>query len=257
MGNNRFNNLPNNDINNAFNNFETVGSATTYPETNDDPNVKCLFYFDEPSGSIVDEISGITLSVVGAPVFEVASTGDFAGISPGITYASNKQHRKTTASATLNVGATDDIVAEWYAMSTAGMAAAGSRTFWAYNLNATDDFGILTYALSTTVVVIYLKSDDNSTVYNEFTTPNWADGEIHKFRAVFDRSGNLELFFDGVSCGTISMADVAGDTFTNAGLRMAGQYNDGGNDFVGTLYTFRLSIGNDVIDNNLGGPGGG
>jgi hypothetical protein len=103
--------------------------------------------------------------------------------------------------------------------------------------------------------------DDGTSVNKTFTLPaNCADGSYHKLRGVYDRSGNFEMFLDGVTAGTQSLAAASGDTITHAKTQICGVANInklGEGTGVGIPLFLRVSIGSDVLSNNLGGPGNG
>ena len=223
------------------------------------PNVKCQFLMDEASGSIVDEVSAITVAnTAGVPTYSVTASGLFSGISPGITTASNIRFAKLAASATLNVGASDHMVVEWWDKSSANTA---NMYTWSYNRVDTATYGILCYHPTSTSMVVDISFDGGVlAITKTYTISNWYDGNPHKFRLVVDRTpvtGVMTLYLDGVSQGTITTTTGATGTLTNSGLTISTQFNGGTLSLEGTKFEWRMSIGTDVLNNNSGGPNGG
>lgn len=224
---------------------------------NSQPNVKAQWKFTESSGNIVDTVSSITLVASGSPTYSVNYGFPYNRIAPGITYGTNIEHNKLSATTALNIGASDHFVIEWWAASTSTIPGGVEYYFSLQGNGSTTDYGMLAYQTTTTSTTVQLRSDDLSTSTATFTTSNWHDGVPKKFRLVGNRAGNIELFINGVSQGTASLAGVASKVFTNSGIRISGQFNGGGANFIGTFLELRFSIGTDVLSNNSGGPNGG
>lgn len=217
-----------------------------------EPDVVCQFLFDEASGNIVDEVAAITLSASGSPTYSQTATGLLSGISPGILYGTSKEHRKITATASLDItGAQNFVMEAWFTIT----SSAGVQYLWSYNQTNSTDFGILNYIQNGTSLILDLRTSDATQVTCTWSITDLNDAAIHKMRITGIRTGNTTLFIDGTSKGTVSISSLNGKTFTNAGLRMAGQYNNGGANLIGVLYTFRLTVGN--ATNNSGGVNGG
>lgn len=225
-----------------------------YVETNADANVAMLLKFDEPSGDISG--SGITLTANGGPVYNIAATGLFAGISPGIDFDGSASFRKDTATPALNLGVNVSFVWEFYfstTSTTAGVvistnAVGGTEPGWyLYAAGGGNKFSVL------------LNADDGTNWNATFTGASYSDGSIHKVRVVGDRSGagtNVEVLVDGVSYGTAN--PTTNGKLISASKVYVGDYSaspGAGNRYHGTLYTGRIVIGNSTA--NLGGPGGG
>lgn len=221
-----------------------------------EPNVKAQFLMEEASGDLTDQVSGIVVAATaGTATYSVDATGLFAGISTGITTASNIRFAKLAATASLNVGASDHFVVEWWDASSANTA---NMYTWGYNRTDTTTHGILAYHPSATTMVVDISCDGGVLgISKTFTITNWYDGIPHKFRLVVNRSSNMELFLDGVSQGTQATLGMATGTLTNSGLTISTQFNGGALSLAGTKFEWRMSIGTDVLSNNSGGPGGG
>lgn len=228
-----------------------------YPAWTAQSGVVALWHFSETSGSIVDVVSGITLAEGGSPVHSVVATDEFADWSPGITYTSNTEHAKATATASLNLGATSHLVLE------AGIKRTGTGTEYlcSFNGNASStDYGILFYFNGTTSFNAEYKMDDATTLAHNFTIPDLNDGKLHKIRYILNRTADTaKVGIDGAYTATQSAAAIAGKAQTNAGFRAAGQFNGGAADFIGTIFEMSVAIGTgaEVLSVNQGGPGGG
>jgi len=218
-----------------------------------EPDVEAQWLFDEGSGSIVDEVSSITLTVDGSPTFNVTATGDFAGVSPGITYAHAGQVRhKKNPSTDISIG-TSDFTFEWW-FKTSDSTNTSNYLFFHH-----DDATKGIYALLNCVtrnLNFSLKADDGTNVSINYTLPvSFNDGALHKYRWVCDRSGNGELFVDGTSVGTQDISGLNAKAITLP-ILCFGSYALAVSNFGidGTFFEFRISFN---LTNNSGGPNGG
>ena len=215
-----------------------------------EPNVVAQWIFDEASGNIVDEVTGITLAAVGSPTFTQTVTGLYAGISPGIAYPASTQHSNATPDASTYPG-TGDFTIEWWASTT---TATNGYTFaWIAAVGAKGVYNNTNFL--TGVAAIAVRSTDSTVVAKNFTmTAGYADGNPHKFRLVCTRAANMELFQDGVSLGTQALTTLIGKTIEFEGMTLGGFTGSPTFEMDGTLYEWRLSLN---ATNNSGGPGGG
>lgn len=237
-----------------------------------DPHVVADWLLDEASGNIVDQISAITLPPTDTPTYSQVALSPWDAFSPGIKFRESNgfalgRFQKDTATASLNVGVADHVVVEFVGNITSAITA-GNDT-WALGVSGQP---IPAGALKGITVGIfidgvakfgaYFVADDGVGVYLE--TPavlatvlaTGLSNDFHKYRAVFDRGGNIELFVDGVSQGTASMASVSGKSITNDSVVVGGPHFtilSTGHDWKGTLLRVRVSIGTDVLSNNFGG----
>jgi hypothetical protein len=66
--------------------FNTVYYHYGYPTYGHfEPCVVAQWIFNESSGGIVDKVSGTVLEPTGNPTYNVSTTGQWEGVSPGIT----------------------------------------------------------------------------------------------------------------------------------------------------------------------------
>lgn len=225
-----------------------------------EPNVAAQWLLDEASGNIVDEVTGLTIIEAGAgtPTYSVAAIGDWVNLSPGITIDANQEFfQNAGAAAALNFG-TDDAVFEFVKATTA----ASDTPYVVFDTRDTTNvrgWGIGFEPVSKKAKV-FLKAEDD-TIHNITATASAVtvnDGVPHKYRYVFDRDGNFEIFVDGVSAGTTSLATTSGKTINANAVCFPALYSSTtyGNYYgLGTYYELRLTVGNTT--NNSGGPGGG
>lgn len=216
------------------------------------PNVAAQWLFDEASGNLTDEVAGIVLTVDTAPTYNVPATGLFAGISPGITYARTGTVRHKKNPSTDIVIGTSDFTVEFYFKTTA--SGTGSNYIY-YHYNGVNG-GISGFFNTTTNAWRWnIVADDLTTVSSNIALPvGYNDGNIHKMRTTYTRSGSSVSYFDGVNIGTVSIASLAGKTVSLTALVISGQVTASSLGFLGTIFEFRLSLN---ATNNSGGPGGG
>ena len=214
-------------------------------------DVAAQWIFDEASGNITDEVNSIVLTARYGPMtYEVAATGAYAGLSPGISFPGNPTYgdfKNTSPVAAVAVGTNDFVLETWIEIDTHVDSARLYK-----DMGNSGTTGIDFYWSGSTQFTYQLKADDTTTVYGTFTIPNNAgDSTPHKWRLAADRSGNMEMFVDGTSMGTIDISGVDGKTISS----YAPQIGDDGFSLKSTLYELRLTIGN--ATNNSGGPNGG
>lgn len=217
-----------------------------------EPNVVLQYLFDEASGNIVDEVAGITLIPDTSPTYNVTASAPFAGLSPGITYARTGTVRhKKNPSTDIVIGTSDFTIEIWFKTTASGTGS--NYIFYHYDGvggGVSGFFNTTTNAWRWSVM-----ADDLTTVSSNIALPaGYNDGNIHKIRAVFTRSGNSVSYMDGVSFGTVSIASLAGKTISLTALVFSGQVSASSLGFLGTLFEFRLSLN---ASNNSSGPNGG
>jgi hypothetical protein len=222
-----------------------------WPAEEAEPNVVAQWLFDESSGNIVDEVSGITLTATGSPTYSVDGSSYSVNTTPGIKCIQTTVDGFTKAGnePTLDIG-TDDFVIEFLFAGISGQSAIGFLFDTRAGTGDNRGYAIYTQGHSTGNLTFLSRATDNTQIYQSINTGiDFRDEVIRKFRYVGDRSGNLELFIDGVSQGTSSLSSWSGktvDTFNNA----VGTRVDGGVAMLGTLYELRMTIGN--ATNNSG-----
>lgn len=214
-----------------------------------EPDVSAQFLFDEASGNIVDEVSGLTLTAAGTSTYSVTASGSYSGISPGITTGNSKYFSKA-ADATLDFGTSNFTIEFWGSTSDA----TGPNYIMSF-YDATNKGIELTYNTMTQILVFYIEATDGTSVFNSTTwsSINANDGTPHKFRFVATRTGSIVLYVDGVSKGSINISTLSGKTVKAGAIKMA-ERQSLGQGWKGTCYEYRQSLNN---TNNSGGPNGG
>jgi hypothetical protein len=212
-----------------------------------EPNVVAQWLFDEASGNIVDEVSGVALIPTGSPTYSQTITGDFASLSPGIRGYGAPTHSYFESAAgrtELAIGANDAVIefvcirhaADWCVMFAGELP------------------GHLMQWTDATTFRWYIQTPAGGGDMYWSSIPNHVgDGLPHKYRIVRDTSSNtVELFIDGSTYGTNGLLGtyyIEQHLFSLLG-EFSGQYA-----CPTTMLEFRLTIGNKT--NNSGGPGGG
>ena len=210
------------------------------------------YLFDEGSGNLTGEANSLVLTAFGANItYNVSASGAFSNLSPGIAYGVTSVHYSNNITPAINVGVSDFTIEYWYKNTSVSDE---TYAFDMYNIGGTAAAAItvLHRNLSGRLDVT-IKDTDAAGSIMQFSTPSsMNDGNMHKIRIVADRSGNCEVFYDGSSLGTSSIAVASASIDANY-MRMGGEGGAGLN-FIGSLHEWRIS-GN--ITNNSGGPGGG
>ncbi len=210
--------------------------------------VVAQWLFDEASGSIVDEVSSITLPEVGTASYSTAVVGDFVCLTPGITTNSGNFGLGSAVSS-VDPG-TQDFVWEWVAQRTSG-----TGTQITYESDRLNGQGWQAFHVNATSWRDFMKTDEGTTIDKAFTiTDVTGDSAYHKYRVTFDRDGNEEVFLDGVSQGTASISAGDGENFSTKTLSVGGG-ETGASKYQGIFLEYRHTNGR--LDANSGGPGGG
>lgn len=213
-------------------------------------NVTFQLLFDEASSPLVDEVASVNLPQVGAPTYQVDTSAYSSKMALGCSIPFNAGWRKGSASTETEPG-TDDWVFECvYKPNSPNGELIDTR----------DPSGVsvggwyITVSGGTTALVATVVATDGTTVQKSYSVAGLYDGDFHKIRIVFDRSGDLDFYLDGSSQGTQTLAAVSGKFIPAYDLTVC-QRATGLFTAIGTFVEQRLSIG--TITNNSGGPNGG
>lgn len=210
-------------------------------------NVVAQWLCNEPSGSLVDVVNGITLAVSGAPTFNVTDlTGSYAYLDPGVNYAGTTYHTAAAAAA-MDFGVSDGVIECW-----AKYNGGSNRPPFADNENSGDERGWAIQWSNATTLRIAFCADDKTFTQGTATVPD-KTGTAVKLRYTVDRSGNAEIFMDGVSYGTVNISACNGKA-TSSYAPTIGGAKAGTTKFNGTVYEARLTVGN--LTNDSGDPTG-
>ena len=220
-----------------------------------EPNVAAQWLFDEASGDIVDEVSGITLADSGSPTYNNAHTGLFAGLSPGIAMVNANPptgyFSKAGADSNLDIGTGDFTVEAWV---TNTVAFNGQRIIDCRSA-ATDIGWELRYQGGADQIVFYILTATTERAIAMSVTSAMKDGNEHKIRVKGTRAGNLEMFYDGASLGTATLGTLVGQSVVCNNIFVASQHSQAPfSGWSGQLLELRVSMN---ATNNSGGPGGG
>ena len=99
---------------------------------------------------------------------------------------------------------------------------------------------------------LFFKAEDATTLSNNATVTSWSGTPtFFQLYMDFQSTQTAELFQDGVSQGSFSIATLANKTFTNTGFRMGGQYTGGSESLDGTVFRHRTSVGAGVLNNDI------
>lgn len=224
---------------------------------NAETDVTAQWTFREASGDIVDTVGSVTLADTGTPTYSVA-TGDKWINFVGITLGSGNYFDNAAAQAGLNIG-TSDFTWEITALFTGSWSwqqllfcQDGTLTHGWY-LDVEDIGGIPKFKID-------IRATDGTTVSGGISCPasmlsgaNF-DGLNHKVRVVGTRSASVEIFVDGVSAGSLSLAAISGKSVNCERMKIGAWAGGALGPFLGTFFEARLSNNN---INNSGGPGGG
>jgi hypothetical protein len=231
-----------------------------------EPDVLAQWIFDEASGSIVDEVAGLTLAPVQTGAGSYISYGANISyspytelVSPGISLQNNTSNSwkfEKTPETSLAFGA-GDFTIEWvsrFAPTNNGSFA--GTVFYTCNNSIEEGTYIYFDNINTTPrASVYIRTAAPIATFNLQipTLTNPFDMKIHKHRWAFNRAGNASYYLDGVLQGFGSMAAFSGQIIPCTKVQI-GTATIGANPICGTFFELRVS-GN--ATNNSGGPGGG
>lgn len=236
------------------NDYQFLQPRTAYiriADTSADPalNVKADFLFDESSGTITDEINSIACTEAGNPTYSQTIGFPYASMTPGILYDSTTDsHNNLSPQAVLDASAGDHVVFEWGVIKNS--SSSPDYFFSVLGGAGSTDYNFIAWSGSTTDVRFWIKSEDGTSVNTTFTV-NTYDSTPRIYQVYFERDVNVELFENGNSQGTASVATLAGKVFQNEGLRLGSQFNGGGESLDGTMFRWRMSVGTDVLGNSI------
>lgn len=215
-----------------------------------EPGVALQFLFDEPSGDIVDEVAGLTLTASGTLTYDQDPGVPWQNLSPCIQIGSNGQFYNLSDQSYLAPG-TDDIVVEWVAALSSSVGASGDYAliFTLDRASGTRAFTIYQQFNVPTMILIDIHGTGGNRNMS-WTIPDMRDDQIHKWRFVVNKTANTaEIFIDGVSYGSVS----AGSVGTISAYQPA--ISNSTFSYRGKVCELRYSTGNTT--NNSGGPNGG
>lgn len=214
-------------------------------------SVKAQFLFDEPSGSIVDEVAGLTLTAAGTPTYNYTTTGYYASLSPGIFYNSGDRHANSSA-ASIAPGTKDFTVESWFRLP-----GPVNNDEVIFNFQNSSNQDIMYLSLRTNIDVIqffWTEPGVGSTVTNlSYALSGLIDGLPHKLRMPVDRDGNVVVYIDGVSAGSNNVSARSGQSIPSDHFSLGNYYSSGLTESL-ALFEWRLSLN---LTNNSGGPNGG
>lgn len=225
------------------------------PDSPSEPNVAAQFLFDETSGSIVDEVAGLTLAVSGTPTptYSVTYIGAREGMQPGIRVATDSldtgKFQKTGGVPGWSPGLGNFTVEATYNCIDGQL----NEMIFHQRNSLGEDTMYFNVRAGLGIIQVFLSQVSATVVGNFVSSVTVNDGITHKIRFVCTRASNLECFIDGVSQGTVDMTSLSAATFPAEDLTV-GNYFNGTLRFIGVLYNLRMSHNN---TNNFGGPGGG
>jgi len=201
------------------------------------PNVVGQWIFSESSGAIVDQVSAISLAVVGTPTFSVAATGIYSGLSPGITYSNGNRHAKAGDDTHLDILTSNFTFEIWIKTTSVNN---NIRLFSCdENVLNRGFFFYLNAGLGK--IGFYLQAEDDTNVNSSITSSTFNDGNIHKIRYQGIRSGSISVFLDGQAQGSVDISLLSGKTIKCHNIIVSDSPTTG-DAFAGTIYEARLSL---------------
>jgi hypothetical protein len=221
-----------------------------------DPYTVAMWDFSEASGSIVDEVNGITCTVSGSPTFNTTFTGRYADWSPGVTYTTGAAHRKLSATTQLDHNLSNtNLMLEITIQKTSTVGE--QNIFTCLGHGSTSDYGYRAYFLDDLTIRLDLQADAGETKNMSWTLPaSLVDGLVHKLRFHWGINTQGKLWVDEVRHATEN-DDDCGTVFTCTGIRIGEKYDGSGGNFIGTITGVRITqAASDasVTMTNSGGP---
>lgn len=217
-------------------------------------DVVARWNMNESADPLVDLVNSISVSERSGGTFTYNQTigSPYASFSPGILMDNaNSEFQKLTATSVLDIdSSSENLLMEWGVLKSSFLS---PDYHWTLHGNgATTDYGVFCFGGTETQLSISLKTEDATTASNTFTLATWS-GTPTIFQAYFDFTGTgmLDLYQDGVSRGSLDISGLANKTFTNAGIRLGGQFNNGTESLAGTMFVMRISKGANALNNDI------
>lgn len=232
--------------------IQGIGTAGYQYGSDADFGVVAHWTFTEAGSPLVDTKSGIQVAATNAPTaYQAYGTGMWANFA-GVTFGAG-HFKKTTATTELNIGASEHMVVEFVGSAPASYTSGSSPVF---RILGTHDTVIMFSAPNQMLVDLWMDSGAESYAYLTTTAIN--DDQNHKYRLVCDRAGVCELFLDGYSQGSFSLAAISGASVTCNAIAVGG-YNNDALGWVGTMRELRITKNSSatILSTNSGGPNGG
>lgn len=230
-------------------------------------DVAVQWIFDEASGNIVDEVAGVTLVAThtgdeGTITYETDTSSYSPLMAKGIALEPKSSASfegwcflKTSTTTEVALG-TSDFVIEW--VGSLGSDSNGHMAV-AYIMStcttALQDGFFLHCARSNSTFTLRIDLSGSFTQVTFAVSPDLFDDTMRKYRLVGDRSGNAELFINGVSQASASISARASDSIPGSRVAIGCQPDAGNQFYEGILNELRLTVGN--LTNDSGGPTGG
>lgn len=206
-----------------------------------EPNVAAQWLFDEASGSIVDEVGGVTLAASGTPVYGVTALGRFRHLAPGITFDGSSYFYKASATPELDLGTSDFVFETWFTTTVQT-----SQLFFACGVGLAnhDRYSLgLFWSFGQCYVSFSIRDGVSSTGAN-VAVVNLADGVPHKIRVVGNRAGNLDVYVDESLQGSADISTAVAYDVSALGVYVGSNVGGASTLLHGTLYELRITVGN-------------
>lgn len=208
-------------------------------------NVFAQWTFNETSGSIFDICTALEVPVAYYPAgvhYSISSgTNDWPG--DGIRLEGNALFGLTSD---IGLSIAGDFVFETVCL----LPDAFSNIVWSLNGY---QFAFFICGSGSNVARVYF-GDGTNNVNADLPIPSGVFSGYHKYRFAGTVGGSVELFVDGVSCGSLSLASLTGPITSVNGIGI-GWWNGVAASTDITFREVRITNGNKT--NNSGGPGGG
>jgi hypothetical protein len=210
--------------------------------------------FDEAGAPIVDEVAALSLASVGAGnAYQEALADEYALLTPGVQFNGAEHYSaNVTTEADLE---TDDFVVEAVVNADAGVGDSYIIGFFASATLRGYSLQINRANPNKATFILRATDDTTATATYTLTSNDFDNGDTKKVRMTGDRDGDLEIFVDGVSQGTTSIATLDGKNINPEHVNIGSLADAGSNHWVGNMFELRITKGN--MTNNSGGTGGG
>lgn len=175
---------------------------------------------------------------------------NFTGIAPNVGGGGYFRNASVTG---MDLGTSSGVL-ELVSQLSEGGGAIGDVDYVDLDMLNASGYGIKAYNFGHSAYRVIVTANDGTSVTFTPSHTRLDNGQVHKWRIVFDRAGNEEIFLDNVSLGTSSLATLAGKTVPISEITM-GATRAGANIKNGVIYEARYTVGN--TSNDSGGPGSG
>lgn len=196
-----------------------------------EPDVAAQWLFEETSGPIVDQVSGITLTPDGVPTYGVTASGKHRFLSPGIGTSGATGFGKTTDTPSCAVGTGDFTVEAWFRSPPENIF------FYPLLIGDVENGNYWSVQVDQTSFDLFFFNEFDLLAGAEFPMGMLQDGNMQKIRIAVNRGGTARGYANKTLIDAIDVSAAAAYNYSGANI-LAGFAGNPGCEF----FELRLSL---------------